>query len=163
MIVLMAVNTLVLSLLVLRATFSSGLEGNVVGIWQGSSNLHAHVFGSLYYVENGLFITAAGCSSSSTSWVAYNVTTHPLFCETPSSDTIHWWQRDTRQGNTECQLEEGDWEAAGGCSNSRLCRVGVTSTTTTLEYCCSNGNNPASAAEGSLQCFSLAGKIVYAI
>lgn len=94
---------------------------------------------------------AAGCPSNYvTLWVAYNGTERTLQCD---SSQKHWWQRDTRQGSAGCQ--EDDWVQAA-CSSSQTCSRGVTSTTTTLEYCCTSGENPASASE--VQCFNLAGK-----
>lgn len=95
---------------------------------------------------------AAGCPSNYvTLWVAYNGTERTLQCD---SSQKHWWQRNTRQGGAECQEE--DWDQLQACSNSQTCSRGVTSTTTTLEYCCTSGENPASAAE--VKCFNLYGK-----
>lgn len=98
---------------------------------------------------------AAGCSSSYT-WLAYNGAQRTLECNS-SQDMYNWWQRNTTQGSAECgELQQDDWVQRHACSNSRRCSVGVTSTTAMLEYCCTSGDNPASAAEG--RCFNLASK-----
>ena len=100
---------------------------------------------------------AAGCSSPYT-WLAYNGAQRTLECD---SSQNRWWQRNTTQGSAECgELQQDDWVQRHACSNSHQCSVGVTSTTAMLEYCCTSGANPASAAAAERRCFNLASKCI---
>lgn len=97
-------------------------------------------------------VRSAGCPSSH-KWLAYNGAHRDLECD---SSLDQWWKRDTRQGSAGCPLQEEDW--VQDCSSSQTCSVRVTSTTTALEYCCTNGDNPATTDER--RCFNLDGKFL---
>ena len=104
---------------------------------------------------------ASGCNVE---WVDYGGQ-KDLACGHDSRRT--WWVRDTVSLDgwlTDCTaLTADEWTRSNGCSGIRTyCDAHVNQDTTSFEYCCTSGPNPAEVPANQRDCYSIAGEYVSA-
>ena len=93
------------------------------------------------------------------SWVDYGGNPRTLECKDDTRRT--WWQRNTAthgELTDTTNLLAGEWVSLSRCGGRRYCDVNADPTTTSLEYCCTSGSNPAEVLPSQRDCYTISGE-----
>ena len=91
------------------------------------------------------------------SWVNYGGAPRTLECKDDTRRT--WWQRNTEthgELTNITTLRAEEWVSLSRCEGRRYCDVSADPTTTSLEYCCTSGSNPAD--DPPRDCYTISGE-----
>ena len=93
------------------------------------------------------------------SWVNYGGDPRTLECKDNTRRT--WWQRNTAthgELTNTTTLPAVEWVSLSRCEERRYCDVNADPTTTSLEYCCTSGSNPAEVLSSERDCYTISGE-----
>lgn len=89
-------------------------------------------------------------------WVNYGGDPQTLQCNDDTRRT--WWQRNTETHGELTTLLDREWVSLSRCGGHMNCDVSANPTTTSLEYCCTSGSNPADVLSSQRDCYTISGE-----